>query len=121
MDMKKWEVRKTDEYKTYMKALCRLASRWVPEIRIQYAQKAFDMYQDETVRKLVLAYGEEWEKLDADRFHDFCRADENFDEDFYGNYNVDPKTYLKDSCLIYAGEYAQALFYLFGIKLKGDE
>lgn len=121
MDMKKWEIRRTDEYKTYMKALSRLASQWVPEIRIQYAQKAFDMYQDETVRKLVLAYGEEWEKLDADRFHDFCRADENFDEDFYGNYNVDPKTYLKDSCLIHAGEYAQALFYLFGIKLKGDE
>ena len=84
-------------------------------------QKAFDMYQDETVRKLVLAYGEEAEKLDEDRFNDFCRADENFDEDFYGKYNVDPKTYLKDSCLIYAGEYAQALFYLFGIKLKGDE
>ena len=116
-EMERWQIRRSEEYKTYMKALCRLAARWVPRIRIQFAEKAFDKFQDESIRKLVLAYGEEYEKLDAERLHDFCRADENFDDDFYGNYNVDPTTYLEDSCLIHAGEYAQALFYLFDIDL----
>lgn len=116
----KWEIRHTDEYKDYMKALCRMASGWVPKIRIQYAQKAFDMFQNETVRKLVLAYGEEAEKLNESQLRDFCFADEHFDDDFFADSNVDPKTYLSDSCLNHAAEYAQAVFFLFGIDLKGE-
>ena len=119
-ELNRLRIRNSEEYKTYMKALCRMASRWVPEIQIQYAQKAFEKYQDESIRKLVLAYGEEAEKLDEDRFRDFCSADRYFDDNFFEEYNVDPKTYLKDSCLIHASEYAQAVFFLFDIKLKGE-
>lgn len=116
MDMEKWQIRRSEEYQNYMKALCRLASTWVPKIRIQFAQKAYEMFQNETVRKLVLAYGEEAKQLDASRLDDFCRADENFDEDFWGKYEVNADTYLRDSCLNHAGEYAQAVYYLFDIK-----
>lgn len=121
MDMEKWEVRRSEEYQKYMKALCRMACRWVPEIRIQYAEKAFEMYKDESVRKLVLAYGEEAEKLDADRLRDFCNADEHFDDDFWGKYEVNRETYLRDSCLIHADEYAQAAFLLFDINLRKEK
>lgn len=110
MDMERFRITHTEEYKAYLKALCRMASKWVPEIRVQYARKAYEMYADETVRRIVLEYGKEVEKLDEDRLRDFRFVSEN--PDFGPNH-------LEDSCLNHSGDYAQTVFMLFDIKLSG--
>lgn len=100
----------SEEYKQYLSALCKLSSRWVSSIRVQFANKAYNFYQDETIRKLVLAYGEEVKKREDERLRNFTNAAEWLDptEDF-----------LEDSrCLIHDEEYAQALFFLFEIEFK---
>ena len=103
-------IRLSEEYKLYLQNLCRLASRWVPRIRAQFADKAYEMYQNETVRKLVMAYGVEYEKLEKDRLFDFTMAAEHgYDED-----KVDVQ--LGDSCLSKASSYADAIWLLFGIE-----
>lgn len=61
----------TAEYDKYLAALCRLASGYVSRIRVQFAEKAREKYGDPTVCRIVLAYGEECEKLDAARLNDF--------------------------------------------------
>ena len=99
-------ITKTPEYKAYLEALCRIASEYVPRIRIQFAEKAVEKFQDETTRKLVLAYGEEIKKLDADRLRDFTWRAEN------------PATMahnLEDSCLNKAHSYHDAIKFLFEI------
>lgn len=75
-DTERFQITRTEEYKQYMNALCRLASGYVSRIRVQFAEKAFDKYQDATIRRIVLAYGEQIEKLDADRLNDFMRTSE---------------------------------------------
>ena len=100
-------ITKTPEFKAYLEALCRLASDYVPRIRVQFAEKAVEKFQDETTRKLVLAYGEEIKKLDADRLRDFTWRAEN------------PAVLahnLEDSCLNNAGNYHAAIKFLFEIK-----
>lgn len=112
MDMERFSITHTEEYKAYLKALCCMASKWVPEIRVQYARKAYEMYANETVRRIVLEYGKEAEKLDKDRLRSFEFCSEH--DDFGPNH-------LEDSCLIHAGDYAQTVFMLFDIKLSGEE
>lgn len=98
----------SEEYKQYLSALCKLSSRWVSRIRVQFANKAYNFYQDETIRKLVLAYGEEAEKREHERLREFTNAAEWLDA---------KDEYLEDShCLIHDEEYAQALYFLFEIK-----
>jgi hypothetical protein len=97
----------SDEYQAYMKALCRIASQYVSRIRVQFAEKAFEMFQNETVRKIVLAYGEEAEKLDERRLRDFRFAAEYRDTIFEESLN--------DDCLNAAHHYASTVKLLFDI------
>lgn len=106
MDMEKYKITSSEEYHKYLKALCRLASHYVSRIRVQFAEKAFDKYQDETIRKLVIAYGEQAEKLDETRLRDFCYVSE------YGAATTES---LNDSCLNNAGNYGQSIKFLFEI------
>ena len=102
-----YKITRTDEYKTYLSALCRLASGYVSRIRVQFADKAYEMYQDETVRRIVLAYAEEIVKLDAARLFDFRHVSE---------YGTDNTECLHDSCLNHAGAYGETIKMLFEIQ-----
>lgn len=103
LDTKRFEITHSDEYKTYIKALAKLACQYVPEIRRQYAAKAFELFANETIRQLVLAYGEEVEKLEADRLREFAYAADYTDIEYS----------LEDSCLNNAGHYAAAIRLFF--------
>lgn len=103
-DFEKFDITHSEEYKAYIAALCRLASDYVPRIRRQIAEKAFDNYSDPTLRRLVLEYGKECEKLDADRLRDF---------EMVANA---PELYahgMQDSCLNHAAHYAAAIKLFF--------
>ena len=99
-----YEITSSAEYKTYIAALARLASDYVPHIRKQFAAKALENFQNETLRTLVIAYGEEIKKLDADRLQDFEWAAKDPD----GVHS------LEDSCLNKAKHFAATIkfFYL---------
>ena len=99
------EMPESAEYKTYILALSRLSSIYIPEIRRKFAAKANGLFENETVRKLVLAYGEEERKLEADRASNFEFA-ARYPESEYS---------LEDSCLNHAGSYAEAIKFFFGI------
>lgn len=98
------KITHSEEYETYLRALCHLASNWVSRIRVQFAEKAYEMYQDKTVRKIVLEYGKEIEKLEQDRFEDFR---------FTSKYGAKS---LEDSCLNDAKHYARTIWMLFEIE-----
>ena len=100
------KITQSEEYKSYLKSLCWIAEGYVSRIRVQFAQKAFEMYQNETVRKIVLAYGVEHEKLEERRLRDFTFATEH-------PANEDS---LEDDCLNNARHYAQTIKMLFEIK-----
>ena len=93
------------EYKRYIQSLCWIAEDYVPRIRVKFAVKAFEMYQNETVRRIVLAYGDEREKLEKRRLRDFTFASENPDSVWS----------LEDDCLNNARSYAQTIKMLFEI------
>ena len=105
-DIERLKIRQSEEYKQYLAALCRLASQYVPRIRRQFAVQAFDKFQDTTVRRLVLAYGEEIEKLSKDRLRDFKFLAEHTEADYMS---------MEDSCLAHAGQYGEAIKFLFGV------
>ena len=107
-----WELTHTEEYGKYMASLCRLASGYVSTIRVKFATRAFEKYADPTIRKLVLAYGEECEKLDKDRLSDFR---------FVSEHGPSTDWALKDSCLNNAHEYGKAIWFLFGIDDDKEE
>lgn len=94
------------EYQTYQEALAQLASPYVSRIRIQYAMKAYEMYQNPTVRKLVLAYWEDYKKLEQDWTRSFQFVAEN---------GIFQWTSMEDTCLSNAGAYAKAIELLFDI------
>ena len=100
----------SDEYKQYMKALSRLASEYVSKVRVKFSERAFEKYQDESIRRLVLAYGREAEDLDRRRLADFTSLadhmalgldDHHTDED------------LNDWPLNNANSYSEAIKFLF--------
>ena len=95
-----------DMYKLYMKSLCWIASQYVSRIRVQFAEKAFEMYKDETVRKIVLAAGVEHDKLEARRLRDFNHVAE---------YGACSDESLNDDCLNHYSDYAHTVKMLFGI------
>ena len=103
---KRFEITHSEEYKPYIEALCCLASDYVPRIRIQFAEKAVDKFQDETIRKLVLAYGEQAKKLDDDRLQDFMWKAAHPEMMAHN---------LEDSCLNKARSYHDAIKFLFEI------
>ena len=106
-EVEKLTIEHSEEFASYLEALCTLASQYIVEIRVQYADKAFEMYQNETVRKLVLAYGEEVKKLRESRLSDFkwrARGPE------YSVYT------LEDTCLNKAHSYADAIKLFFDIQ-----
>ena len=102
-DFERLHITQSEAYKTYIKALCRLACVYVPKIRKQFAEKAFELYQNETIRRLVIAYGEELEKLEESRLRDFT---------FAVNY-PDTETSLEDTCLSNAGHFAETIKFFF--------
>lgn len=104
--IEKITITQSEEYKNYLSALSRLAAQYVPRIRRQFAVQAFDKFQDTTVRRLVLAYGEEVKKLSEDRLRDFKFLSEHTDADYMS---------LEDSCLNNAGHYGETINFLFGI------
>ena len=106
MKEQEFKITSSEEYKEYLQALCRLASQYVSRIRVQFAEKAYEMYQNETVRRIVYAYGEEVEKLDSDRYTDFKHVAE------FGACTPDS---LNDSCLNNARHYGNTIKMLFDI------
>ena len=104
MTTETYKITSSEEYKTYIAALARLASDYVPELRKQFAAKAVENFQNETLRTLVIAYGEEIKKLDADRLREFEWAAKDPD----GLHS------LEDSCLNKARHFAATIkfFYL---------
>lgn len=104
-EMSDWKIRHTDEYGAYIEALCHMASGYVARIRLRFAERAFEMYKNETVRKLVLAYGAEHKKLEEDRLFWFKSASEH----------SSTEGALEDSCLNNAKHYAKAVWFLFGM------
>lgn len=106
LDVEVLKVIHSDDYKAYLKALCRLASGYVSRIRVRFAEKAYEMYGNETVRKLVLAYGVEAEKLDEYRLRDFRHVSE------FGGASEES---LNDDCLNRARDYGKAIWFLFGL------
>lgn len=105
-DTNKFQTINSPEYQAYQEALAQLASPFVCRIRIQYAMKAYEMYQNPTVRKLVLAYGEDYEKLKKDWVRSF---------ESVANYGVREYTSMEDTCLSNAKAYAKAIELLFDI------
>ena len=98
----------SEEYKAYLAALWRCSAHWVDKIQIQYARKAYEMYQNETVRKLVLKYGEQIAKLD-----EYC-----MDRFRYASKYEDASPNLHDDCLNIAGSLAQSIHFLFDIDMN---
>lgn len=104
--LERMNITNTPEYKAYIAALCRLASQFVPRLRRQFADKAFDLYSDENVRRLVIAYGEEAKKLDEYRLREFSLVAEDPTSCPYE---------LEDDCLNRAKSYADAIRFFFEI------
>lgn len=102
----KMNLQKSEEYQYYMKSLCKLASTYVARIRQQFAAKAIEMYQNETVRRLVIEYGKEMETLEAHRLRDFKYAAVDADGMVLS---------LEDSCLNKSSSYGDAIKLLFDI------
>ena len=100
------KVTNSDEYNAYIKALCRLASHYISPVRVKFAERAYKMYGDPTVRKLVLAYGAECDELDDYRLRDFT---------FASKYGACTPESLNDWCLNKAKHYGEAIWFLFGI------
>ena len=103
----KMNLQKSEEYQYYMKSLCKLASTYVARIRQQFAAKAIEMYQNETVRRLVIEYGKEVETLEAHRLRDFKFAAVDADGMVLS---------LEDSCLNKSSSYGDAIKLLFDIQ-----
>lgn len=101
-----YQITRTEEYKKYISALCRLASDYVSCIRVQFAEKAYDMYQNETIRQIVFAYADEIERLDRDRLRDFWYVSEH---------GATTSESLNDSCMNKAKSYGDTIKLLFGI------
>ena len=101
-----YKVTTSAEYKEYVRALCRLASTYITPIRHKLAVQAYDMYHNETVRQIVLAYGKEAEKLDEYRYRNF---------DYASEYPDTPEDWLKDDCLNKAASYEDTIKMLFGV------
>lgn len=110
LDTEVFKIVHSDEYKRYLAALCRHASTYVSKIRIQFAEKAFEKYADPSIRRLVLEYGEERERLDESRLRDFKFASE------YGR----ESGFLEDDCLNRAKHFGEAINFLFDIKWGGE-
>lgn len=107
MSVEELKIINSDEYKAYIKALCWAAEGYISRIRVQFAEKAFEMYNNETVRKIVLAYGDEHEKLEERRLRDFTHV---------ACYGAATKDSLTDDCLNNAGHYQATIKLLFDIK-----
>jgi hypothetical protein len=106
ISVEEMKIMHSEEYKAYIKALCWVAEDYVSSIRVQFAEKAFEMYSNETVRKIVMAYGEEHEKLEDRRLRDFMHVAE------FGAFT---KESLNDDCLNNARHYAATIKMLFEI------
>lgn len=107
VSMENLEIVNSEEYKAYIQALCWVAEYYISRIRVQFAEKAYEMYSNETVRKIVLAYGEEHKKLEARRLRDFANV---------VLYGAPSEESLNDDCLNNARHYAATIKMLFNIQ-----
>ena len=94
------------EYGEYLKALSYLASGYVSRIRVQFAERAYDKYMDETTRRIVLEYGKEYEKLQESRLRDFRHC---------AHFGAATTGALEDSVLNNAQSYGKTIKMLFDI------
>ena len=102
------KITSSEEYQDYLKALFDLAWGYIPQIRKQFADRAYEKYQDETTRRIVLAYGKEREEAKDRIFRQFqnvSKYDDWSSEEF--NYEV--------SCLNMAASYGNTIKMLFDI------
>ena len=106
MSLENLKIMHSEDYKDYLQALCWVSEEFVPRIRVQFAEKAFEMFADETVRKIVLACGEEYKKLKATRLRDFVSVSEH---GAFSEYS------LTDDCLNHFKDYAATVYMLFEI------
>lgn len=103
------EIRTSEEYRAYIKALSRLASKYVSDIRELLARQAFEKFQDASIRRLVLEYGKEVDALDRQRLRDFT---------YYAEFATEGGAlvgHLEDSILNRASQYEEAIKLLFGV------
>ena len=100
----RFEITHSVEYKAYIEALCHLASKYVPKIRRQFAAKSVELFQNETIRRLVLAYGEEAKKEERELLQEFTWAANSPESGLYS---------LETSCLNNAAHYAEAIKLFF--------
>lgn len=101
-----YAITHSEDYRYYIQSLCWLSSGYVSKIRVKFAEKAYEMYQNETIRKLVIEYGHEYEKLQNSRLADFS---------YCAEYGAVTSGSLEDSCLNHSREYAQTIKFFFGI------
>lgn len=111
MMVQDYKITNSDEYKTYLNALCHLASGYVSRIRVRFAEQAYEMYQNETIRKIVLAYGEEYDRREKDRLRAFTHT---------ATYGAVTDECLDDSCLNNASAYGQTIKMLFDIGYRKE-
>lgn len=102
-----YEASKDPQFEEYISALCNLAATYVSRIRKQFADKAVEKFQDPTIRKLVLAYGEEVKKQNEYRLQQF-RSDARWRKSEADRLD-------DDHLLIHDHEYAKAIWFLFDI------
>ena len=104
----RFEITHSEEYQTYLKALFELAWNYVPRIRKQFADKAYEKFQDETTRRIVLAYGEELDKARKDIFSQFESV--SHWDDWSSN-----ESQYEVFCLNHASAYGNTISMLFDI------
>ena len=107
LDSLYYEASKDPQFEEYISALCNLAATYVSRIRKQFADKAVEKFQDATIRKLVLAYGEEVKKQNEYRLRQF-KYEARWGENEANRLN-------DDHLLIHDQEYEKAIYFLFDI------
>lgn len=106
MTLEEQKIFHSEEYAAYLETLCKIASRYISRIRVQYAAKAWEMFQNETVRRIVSEYAKELEELERHRLMDFKSASEH----------EVSESHCEDWCLSKATSYADTIHLLFDIQ-----
>lgn len=100
-------VCKSPEWNSYLAALEKLSVPYIASIRRKFAVRAYRMFKNEAVRRLVIEYGKEHDSNKATRrceFFAMARDPMRNDSNLEG-----------DSCINNASAYADAIKFMFGI------
>ena len=107
-----YKILTSEDYQKYMKGLALYSFQYVESVRRKFAVKAWEMYQNETVRKLVIAYGEEYTAREQSYIRDFCFAVEHYEPEKIQELN---EAHFGTSCLNRAHSYGDTIKFFFGI------